>query len=254
MNGNGVRLPDLAAFVRTARKRPTAAAPTGSTRQQLATAVHTSIGYIAKIEQGEALHPSPAVVDALGAALALDDDELSHLYRLAGHSAPARADNPRSESVLRQTLDALAPHPAAVVNDRFDILSANDALEPAFPGLHRAGNMLQWLFHDPHARLVLEHWEHEAASAVRGLRHYAARPHDPQRLRSLIEHLAEHPDFHRLWTSGRIEVARPDPLVHLRNPRTGAVYSAHLQQFRTVETNRATRVLVCLLTDIAAAQ
>ncbi|MBF6332807.1 helix-turn-helix domain-containing protein [Nocardia transvalensis] len=54
-----------AEFVRTRRTESTTSAPSGMSRQQLAAAIHSSIGYVAKIEQGDAHCPSPGVLDAL---------------------------------------------------------------------------------------------------------------------------------------------------------------------------------------------
>ncbi|WP_227982629.1 helix-turn-helix transcriptional regulator [Nocardia spumae] len=247
-------LPDLGGFVRGRRTRATASAPSGSSRQQLATAVHSSVGYIAKIEQGGAVSPSTGVLDALSTALGLDVDEHAHLYRLAGHTEPARDDDPLRESVLGQTLDALAPNPAVVLTDRFDIVVGNRAFEAAFPGVRECGNTLRWIFTDPHARLVLEEWEREAGLAVGALRHYAARPRDRRHVRELVDELAEHPDFRRLWSSGRVVTHRTDPVVRLRNPRSGAVYAVLTQQFRTAGNGRPARMVVGLLTDRAGAQ
>ncbi|MFI7190296.1 helix-turn-helix transcriptional regulator [Nocardia nova] len=251
---NDLELPSLGGFLRALRKRPTAAAPTGLTRQQLATAVHTSVGYIAKIEQGDAVSPSTGVLDALSAALELGADDRVHLYRLAGHQMPSPTHDPTTNPAPQRTIDALAPHPVVVVNDLFDILAWNSAFEPVFPGARASGNILRWIFTDPYARLVLEEWEHEAGSAAGTLRHYAAHPRDPRALRILVEELIEQPDFRRLWSSGRITVRRSDPTVRLRNPCTGAVHSVILQQLRSVDSDPAPRILVGLLTDVAAAQ
>lgn len=249
-----VELPSLAGFLRSLRKRSNAAAPGGLSQQELAVAVHTSVGYIAKIEQGDASSPSSGVLNALSTALALDADEHAHLFRLAGQRIPSSTGGPTVGSVLQHTLDALSPHPAVVLNDRFDLLACNDRLEPVLPGVRASGNILRWIFTDPHARLVLEEWEREAGSAVGSIRHYAAQPRDSRELLALVDELAEQPDFHRLWASGRIVVHRSDPLARLRNPRTGDVHTVLLQQFRSVGSEPTPRVLVGLLTDIVAAQ
>lgn len=181
-------------------------------------------------------------------------DKRAHLYRLAKREPPAAPSDPVPTSALKGTLDALCPHPAAVLNDRFDILAGNPAFDAVFPGAQASGNTLRWMFTDPFARLVIEEWEREAGLTVGNLRHYAADPREPPNLQQLLEELNEQPDFHRLWTTGRVVADRPDPAIRLRNPRTGAVHTTLLQQFHIMGRSGRARMLVGVLTDVTAAQ
>ncbi|WP_216362961.1 helix-turn-helix transcriptional regulator [Nocardia farcinica] len=217
-----MELPTLGGFVRARRERR------GMSRQELATAIHSSLGYIAKIEQGGAAGPSPAVLEALSEVYGLDADERRHLYRLAGQTPE---DPPATAPAHRGTLDAFAPHPAAYRSETGDVLDANAAHDATFPGLRRHGNVLRWLFTDPRARLVHEEWEREARIAVGMLRHHAACPRDPGAVARLLGDLAEQPDFHRLWSADIVSVARPDPHLRLRRPGTGEVFTLRTELF-----------------------
>ena len=89
---------DLAASLRAWRDRLTPAeaglpaarrrAP-GLRRQEVAELAGLSVGYLTRLEQGRATHPSPLVLGALARALRLTDDEQEHLFRFAGHAPPA---------------------------------------------------------------------------------------------------------------------------------------------------------------------
>ncbi|RDI43259.1 helix-turn-helix domain-containing protein [Nocardia mexicana] len=241
-----LQLPTLAEFVRGRRALPTESAPSGMSRQHLATAIHSSVGYIAKIEQGDARSPSAGVLDALSNVFGLDHDERAHLFRLAGQSVP-NPETATEPTVLQPTLDALAPHPAAAVDHCGNILAANDAFDRAFPEARASGNTVHWLFTNPFARLVVEEWEREASLAVAQLRHYAADIRDPEPLRRLIDGLSSRPDFRRLWTAERVAARRPNPTMRLRDARTGTVYTIRIEEFVATGHGGAPRMLIGLL-------
>ncbi|MFR9752869.1 helix-turn-helix domain-containing protein [Nocardia sp. 004] len=232
-----LQVPTLAEFVRLRRMRPTWSAPTGMSRQQLAAAIHSSIGYIAKIEQGDAHSPSPGVLDALVDVLGLDADERIHLYRLA-HRTPQEEETDIIPATLQPTLDALAPHPAAALGAYSELLACNSACDAAFPGIRASGSTLRWLFTNPYARLVVEEWEREAGLAVGRLRHCAGTAEAPESLRRLLDELGDEPDFRRLWTSQRVMTHRPDSTMRLRDPRTGVVRIIRIEELSTTGQRR----------------
>ncbi len=232
-----LRAPTLAEFVRERRARATGRHPAGLTRKQLAEATHASLGYIAKIEQGEALNPGPAILDSLAAVLELDVAERIHLYHLAQQRPAAsstralRAGDPAA-SAVRTLLDALLPHLAAALDDGWHVVACNSAFDAALPGLSRQGHVLRWMFTDPRARIVVEEWEREARLMVGRFRAYAAGGRDRGDIDRLLRELGEQPDFRRLWTEGHVHIGRHDPAFTLRNPRTATVFDVRVQRYR----------------------
>jgi transcriptional regulator with XRE-family HTH domain len=85
---------ELAGFLRSRRERVTPESVgirglgrrrvAGLRREEVAQLAGISAEYYQRLEQGRAAHPSPEVLDALGAALRLDDVERAHLRTLAG--------------------------------------------------------------------------------------------------------------------------------------------------------------------------
>ncbi|MFX0574008.1 helix-turn-helix transcriptional regulator [Nocardia nepalensis] len=243
-----LQVPTLAEFVRMRRQRPTAAHPGGLSRQQLAEAIHSSVGYLAKIEQGGAFNPSPSILDALADVFGLDPDERIHLYHLAQQRFTDSRPQP-SGAPVRRTLDALTPHLAAALDDGWHVIDCNAAFDEAFPGLHPNGNVLRWMFTDPRARLVIEEWEREADLMVGRFRAYAARAGARADVQLLLRELGTHPDFHRLWNTGRVYIGRRDPTIRLRNRKTGKPFEIHVQRFRTTPPESTRQLFVGLLAD-----
>ena len=54
----------------------------------MAARADVSVGYLTRLEQGHATHPSPLVCAALARALELGAEETDVLYLLAGHAPP----------------------------------------------------------------------------------------------------------------------------------------------------------------------
>ncbi|MGX1807246.1 MmyB family transcriptional regulator [Nocardia sp. NPDC055321] len=256
-NGRGttasaLRAPSLAEFVRERRSRGTARHPAGLTRKQLAEATHASLGYIAKIEQGDALNPGPAILDSLATVLGLDAAERVHLYHLAQQQPTRR--NPRQlrrddpvVDTVRTTLDALLPHLAAALDDGWRVVACNSAFDAAFPGLLRGGHVVRWLFTDPRARIVIEEWEHEARLMVGRFRAYAAQAHGRADIDELLRELGEHADFRRLWEDAHVGIGRPDSTVRLRNPKTATVFDVVVQRYRSTAPDTAHQLFIGLV-------
>ncbi|MFD0000222.1 helix-turn-helix domain-containing protein [Nocardia sp. NPDC127526] len=247
-----LRAPTLAEFVRERRGRTSAANPAGLTRKQLAEATHASLGYIAKIEQGEALNPGPAVLDSLATVLKLDVAERIHLYHLA-QQRPALPPPPvlrredEEAAAVRITLDALLPHLAAALDDGWHVVDCNAAFDAALPGLARNGHVLRWMFTDPRARMVVEEWEREAGLMVGRFRAYAAGAPDRAQIDDLLRDLGEQPDFRRLWAAGQVHIGRRDPGFKLRDPKTATVFDVRVQRYRGTPPGPAHQLFIGLV-------
>jgi transcriptional regulator with XRE-family HTH domain len=110
----------------------------GLRREELAAVAGISIDYCIRLEQGKENNPGPAVLDALSAALRLNQEETAHLYALARNAAGRRTPMPTASRVrpgIRQLLDSLRPCPAYVLNRISDVLAANPEALALFVGL-----------------------------------------------------------------------------------------------------------------------
>lgn len=67
----------------------------GLRREELARVAGMSIAHYTRLEQGKGDSVSDKVLDAIGAALRLDTDELAYLHRIARPPGRVRAPQPR---------------------------------------------------------------------------------------------------------------------------------------------------------------
>ena len=244
MGSERLQAPTLGDFVRDRRTRGTHDHPDGMSRQVLAEAIHSSIGYIAKIEQGGAGSPSLQVLDALVEVLGLDAGERTHLYHFARQRIPR--ETVPTAPLIEATLNALSPNPALCLDTAWNVVDGNAASHQALPGLATRGNVLRWLFTDARARLVIEHWEAEARSAVARYRGVAGALPGHSGIDDVLDELGSVPDFRRMWQDGSVAFERSDSTMMLRNPSTGAVYDVGVQHLATVP-NHALSLVVFLL-------
>jgi transcriptional regulator with XRE-family HTH domain len=143
------RRAELAAFLRSRRERITpedAGLPpgfrrrtAGLRREEVAQLSGVGVTWYTWLEQGRPINASAQVLHAVARTLRLDQAEREHLYRLANSSAapPApEADGPGIPEI-QQILDGLTTLPAAVLNERFDLLAWNAAFAALFPTVVR---------------------------------------------------------------------------------------------------------------------
>ncbi|WP_043456558.1 helix-turn-helix transcriptional regulator [Streptomyces fulvoviolaceus] len=183
----------------------------GLRREELATLAGVSIDYYTRMERGRETNPSPSVVDALAAALLLEEPERRHLRDLAACAArgaaplgtaeaPARGVDPGVELLL----ESLRPNPAHVVSRTMDLLAANPGGLRLMAGLEDwpegQRNIVRYVFLHPTARVLFEDWENQIRGCVARLRTLAGVEPDASDLTGLVDELlAKSPDFARLW-------------------------------------------------------
>lgn len=212
---------DLGGFLRSRRERLTPAAAgigAGSTarrvpglrREELAELAGVSTGYLTRLEQGASATASPAVIDALAAALRLDPAEHEHLRTLAAPRRPVRprARRTRLRPAVRDLLAALPATPAVVIDHRTDVLGWNPLghallaghVPADAPDARHRPNLARMLFLDPHHRALYRDWPAKALVTVSALHQAAARhPGDADLARLVGELTVESPDFARMW-------------------------------------------------------
>lgn len=185
----------------------------GLRRSEVAALAGVSVEYYAKLERGAIAGASASVLDAVAAALQLDDTERAHLLDLARAAdgipssgrprrRAARPAVPRPS--LQWALAAITDGVAFVRDQRQDLLATN-ALGRAFysPVVGdggRAPNLARFQFLDPAARDFYPDWDLFAEMCVAIMRAEAGRdPHD-KGLQDLVGELSTRSDvFRRLW-------------------------------------------------------
>jgi len=188
---------DIAEFLTSRRAKVTpeqAGLPTygsrrvpGLRREEVASLAGVSAEYYKRLERGNAGGVSDSVLEALAAALQLDDAERSHLHDLARAVNPVapkrrRSTQQRVRPAVQRIVDAMST-PAIVRNSRVDYLSANTLgralYAPLFESREQPPNSARFTFLDPAAQDFYVDWERVARDLVAHLRSEAGRnPYD----------------------------------------------------------------------------
>ncbi|MFE7936445.1 helix-turn-helix transcriptional regulator [Streptomyces griseoincarnatus] len=209
----------------------------GLRREEVALLAGVSTDYYTRLEQGRRITPSPAVVEALGRALDLDEASRAHLQDLFGLTAPSARGSRRPPAVqrlrpgLHQLIDALDGEPALVLGRRTDILAANRMARALFADFERKPrperNYARWMFLDEAARDLFTDWEDQARTAVESLRLEVGRdPHDRATTELIAELRERSADFDRWWEQHRVH-QRTHGSKRLRHPLVGDLTVAY---------------------------
>lgn len=174
----------------------------GLRREEVALLAGVSVDYYVRLEQGRERSPSAQVLDALAAALRLDEDGRGHLFRVAGLAPRPRSVRTadRVDPALLRLMTAWPDNPALIYNRAFDVLAANPLAEALFGDFGADGNLILLVFTEPRARDFYVDWHDIAANAVAGFRrNHGLAPHDPRVAAVLNELLARSTEFTDLW-------------------------------------------------------
>jgi transcriptional regulator with XRE-family HTH domain len=217
----------------------------GLRREEVAQLAGVGITWYTWLEQGRPINASPQVLNAVARTLRMDDAESDHLYRLADVPIPSTRSPDRSASLpeeLPVILDALDPLPAAVYNERWDLLARNEGWLALFPAQrlpsHRhgrqngqgqpngsadpcGGNVLRGSFAmNPCCHSYGER-EYELALMVATLRAaYGRHLGEPEWTEFVDSMCADFEEFAEMWA--RHEVRRPGPRIKaIHHPGVG---------------------------------
>lgn len=184
----------------------------GLRREEVAVLCDMSTDYYSRLEQARGPQPSEQMLAAIARGLRLTLDERDHLFRLAGHAAPARAL--RSEHVspgLMRILDRLADTPAQVMTELGETLAQTPAAralfgdETRFEGFRRSVGY-RW-FVDPSARDVYpaeDHPMHSRAFTADIRNAYSKFGADSRAGAMVSALLHESPEFAELWAEHEV--------------------------------------------------
>lgn len=202
----------------------------GLRREEVAALAHISASYYTRLEQARAPRPSADVVNSLGHALRLSDEQRTLLFTLTGRSSGSDVSTIQ-RTVASSVLDLTnrMPDTAVLILDaKYDILAWNplaasifEAL-PVIPSSERNLIRLYFFEHDPSLRHHgVSGSEDFAGFAAGQLRALAERyPRDPG-VRTLIAELrANSAEFERLWH--QVDVVAPrHQIKHLNHAVVG---------------------------------
>ena len=198
----------------------------GLRREEVATLAGVSSDYYMRLEQGRETSPSPQVIDAIAAALHLDDEAHDHLRRLTGapqkrRSIPAGHDGISPQ--LLQLIDSWPDTPAFILGPALDILAHNALAAALHSGFQRFDNLARMVFLDPAGRTFYQDWDKAANSCVAELR--AAYGYDPDssRITEVVDSLcAKSPEFAELWARHEVK-GKTRQAKNLAHPEVGAL-------------------------------
>jgi transcriptional regulator with XRE-family HTH domain len=188
----------------------------GLRREEVAALSGMSTDYYTRLEQQRGPQPSEQMLASIARGLRLTLDERDHLFRLAGHNAPARALRTDHVSpALLRVLDRLDDTPAQVVSDLGETLVQNRAAiallgdHSRFTGPARSA-IYRW-FTNPSARSLFPERDHDLHGRlhVASLRAAMTRNGADDRAAALVQRLRkESQEFAELWNLHEVAVRR----------------------------------------------
>ncbi len=203
----------------------------GLRREEVASLSDMSTDYYSRLEQRRGPQPSEQMLAAIAGGLRLTADERDHLFRLAGHSVPARSlGSSHVSPVLIHVLDRLDT-PAQVVSYLGDTLAQNSlsvALvgdQMKYSGLARS-ILYRW-FLDPSERQIYlpEDHDHQGRAHAAHLRGVLAREQDVDtRAQSIFNELsAKSPEFARVWDDHEVAIRVNGEAKRFIHPSIGLI-------------------------------
>jgi transcriptional regulator with XRE-family HTH domain len=202
----------------------------GLRREEVASLAMISTDYYSRMEQQRASQPSVEVVASLAKALRLSLDERDHLFRLAGHNAPARTPGGTEVSAaMVRILDRLHDTPAQVMSALGETLVQTPPArallgdETRYEGLARS-ILYRW-FTDETARSVYPVEDHPKVgrSFVAGARIAYVRDGATSRAAQIVDSLLQRsPEFAEQWAQHHVDQSHEleKRIVH---PRLGVL-------------------------------
>ncbi|WP_336632659.1 MULTISPECIES: helix-turn-helix transcriptional regulator [unclassified Microbacterium] len=201
----------------------------GLRREEVAALCHMSTDYYARLERGRGPQPSEQMTAAIAQGLHLTLSERDHLFRLVGHTPPAReASGERHVSPgLLRILDRLADTPAEIVTELGETLRQTPvgvALTGSLTELTGPRRSLgyRW-FTDPgtRARYAPEDHDHLSRVYASGLREILARRGPRSRAAYLTDLLTRESElFRRYWELQEVGI-RPNRGKRFVHPEVG---------------------------------
>lgn len=195
----------------------------GLRREEVAILAGVSATYYAWLEQGREVSVSREVIENIGRALQLTEDEYKHLLELWNGNEPEAVVSITREvqPKWKEIVSGIA-YPAFISNDRTELLVWNQALEDLLGDasdlikkVEHPLNMLALQFTEPEMRSRLVNWEAMAAHAVGIFRTaYDKYAHDPWFAKFVNELSGRSEEFANLWKQHRVEAKKVTRVIY----------------------------------------
>lgn len=175
----------------------------GLRREEVAELAHMSVDYYTRLEQARSPRPSAGILEALSQALRLTPAERSHLFHLAGSSAPPGISAVRRVRPQVARMLGRLPETGAVVTDAaYGVLACNPLARALLGGDLAGGrtNLARCRFLGRPRMYESSSTEEFGHIVVARLRRAADRyPHDSQLSALLAELHAGSEEFRQIW-------------------------------------------------------
>ncbi len=177
----------------------------GLRREEVAQLAAVGQTWYTWLEQGRNIQVSAQVMLGVSRALRLTDTERRHIFDLAQLQVPENLEPPVfcTDVRLRSLVDGFKTLPAMVINQKWDILYSNRAMQDlcgCIEGKERP-NALYNLLLDPVMKERLVNWESQAEAAIGLFRSQTAKFVGSEWHAELVDDLTNSSEeFKRLWS------------------------------------------------------
>jgi transcriptional regulator with XRE-family HTH domain len=201
----------------------------GLRREEVAILSGISVEYYTRLERGNAAGVSESVVEGLSRALQLDEAERAHLADLVRATntrrAPSRRVVERVRPLVQRLLDSMTDAPAFVLNERLDVLAANELgralYAPMFADPTDRVNHARFIFLDPASHDFWVNWDKAARDTAAILRAAAGRDPYDRRLSDLVGELSTRSEEFRVrWAAHDVKFHHTG-VKHIHHPLVG---------------------------------
>lgn len=209
---------------------------TGLRREEVALLAGVSTDYYTRLERGNLAGVSESVLEALAAALKLDESERTHLFDLAraantGSRQRRSAPKQHLREGVQRILDTIGA-PAYVRNNRLDLLGSNRlghallvdlyGVDPAEQrGSAQRPNLARYMFLNDRSRDFYVEWAAVAKDVVSALRIEAGRNPYDRGLSDLVGELSTRSDEFRTWWGTHTVRLHRTSTKQMRHPVVG---------------------------------
>ncbi|TCK09355.1 helix-turn-helix transcriptional regulator [Marinobacterium mangrovicola] len=246
---------DLADFLRARRERLSPAEvglPSGSRRrtpglrrEEVAALAGVGLTWYTWLEQGRDIGVSAAFLDSLARVLKLNAAERRHLFLLAHERPPAEPGKTWCvlPPMVRRLMHDL-PHPAFVLNLRWDVLGFNAHAERVFsfekhPPERR--NLLWLLFTDATLRELFVNWDEQVPLMLSSFRRDFARATNEPDIKELVDELERvSPEFKSFWRQHDVHA----PCTGVRRLMLNGKAESYEHTSLTIDEDRHLRLVI----------